>query len=83
MTVILRAMLLIAAVSVFGCGAARQLNPELDICTTACIEKKNACMLTATAANAIASCDSAHKACMEPCMTIPRYMPVMRPGSVP
>jgi hypothetical protein len=57
-----------------GCATARQ-NPERLACTSACNEAKNACMIQATTPGAVGACDADQRACLQPCLAMPRHLP--------
>lgn len=61
------------AVALTGCVALRP-NPEQQACTARCVEGKNACLVEATSAEAVARCDAGHAACTQPCLAMPRYL---------
>jgi hypothetical protein len=74
------AFLLGAGLGLGACVIVRP-NPEARECTSACVERKNACLVAATTADAVARCDADHRTCMQPCLALPRH--AADPGAAP
>ena len=69
----MRRIVLCCAVALAGCVTFAP-NPEAKACRSGCTERRNACMVAATTAEAVARCDADRDGCMNPCLGMPEYL---------
>ncbi len=69
-------MLSIGVAWALGACTFTQPNPERRMCMDECRVGKNACMLEASTAGEIGTCDEGFRVCIEPCAAMPRTVPL-------
>jgi hypothetical protein len=63
---------LVLAMGGSGCLFVRP-NPERSTCLASCVRDKNACLLEASRAAQLETCDDRSQECQRPCLALPDY----------
>jgi hypothetical protein len=69
-------MLALFSGALFAACAPMQRNPDRQACIRTCTEIKNECMINASSAAQVGTCDADFGKCIEPCRQLPEYVPL-------